>query len=550
MTGGKNKTNGGIAAANKAAYAVDGLVVWPEFEDGEAGSDFNDLHALRGLDAVKNTILAALSPPRARLDAGGDATGDFSSPAPEDAPASVAIPTGVINSEIIEPASSRIEDFYNLFIYERRPDPNWIINPDSPYVKPPKFVKCEKNVETFLTKYAPLANIFKLDIFSGRLMVTRCPPWENQSTFVIREKKESDVSEVLTRLNSNQFFPSRGMVEKMIETIAEKYTIDPPVMLFNSLKWDGVARLESFCGSYLGATSQDGYYLSCVGKWWIISAVARQYRPGCQVDYMPVFEGLMGIRKSSMMRELNTFGDQCFFLEDINFAQLDRVDTVAKLQGKLMVEFADLARFNTSNIEQIRAWITRRTDEGRLAYRRDTTPFKRRFVMAATANRANYLSELDGERRMWPVICGDSVDIEAIKRDREQLWAEAVHRYKAGEKWWPERNDKFWELATREQIKRVDSHPYDDIVSDALATRRTPITFTELMKLIDLPPSVLTNAGTAAILRGSLKKAGWEKRDYDRATKAKHVYVPAGWGMNENAIDGHAEVVEETEIPF
>lgn len=59
--------NPGLTKAREAAKAVGGLVAVPPFSHGEPGkpTDFNDLHKLRGADAVRQVIEAALNPPAA-----------------------------------------------------------------------------------------------------------------------------------------------------------------------------------------------------------------------------------------------------------------------------------------------------------------------------------------------------------------------------------------------------------------------------------------------------------------------------------------------------
>jgi predicted P-loop ATPase len=44
--------------------------------------------------------------------------------------------------------------------------------------------------------------------------------------------------------------------------------------------------------------------------------------------------------------------------------------------------------------------------------------------------------DVTGNRRVWPVSLAKEVDVEAILRDRDQLWAEAVHLYDRCFKWW------------------------------------------------------------------------------------------------------------------
>jgi len=64
----------------------------------------------------------------------------------------------------------------------------------------------------------------------------------------------------------------------------------------------------------------------------------------------------------------------------------------------------------------------------------------RKCVFAGTVNppAGGYLKDPTGARRIWPVACHGVIDLEALERDRSQLWAEAVARFNAGAKWWLE----------------------------------------------------------------------------------------------------------------
>ena len=112
--------------------------------------------------------------------------------------------------------------------------------------------------------------------------------------------------------------------------------------------------------------------------------------------------------------------------------------------------------------EKIKAIITTQVDTVRLSYARVTSQFPRRSILVATINPGDngYLSDMTGNRRYWPVVVSN-IDIDGIRADRDQLWAEAVARYKAHEPWWLEDQDMV-HVAQQEAAERVEVHPWDE----------------------------------------------------------------------------------------
>jgi predicted P-loop ATPase len=83
-------------------------------------------------------------------------------------------------------------------------------------------------------------------------------------------------------------------------------------------------------------------------------------------------------------------------------------------------------------------------------------------VFAGTTNKDAYFSDETGNRRFWPVACGP-LNLDGIRADRDQLWAEAVHLYLQGERWHIDDAD-IAEEAERQQQERYEGDAWDEIV--------------------------------------------------------------------------------------
>ena len=197
--------------------------------------------------------------------------------------------------------------------------------------------------------------------------------------------------------------------------------------------------------------------MRAVAARWLISAVARIQRPGCQADSVLLLEGPQGIGKSTALRVLAS--DE-WFADHIS--DLGSKDSRLELHGKLVLELAELDKIRRSKIERVKAFITSRTDHFRPPYGRRAETVPRSCVFAASVNDETPLTDETGNRRFWPVRCG-AINIEKLAELRDQLWAEAYQRYRDGTPWWldsAELND----AATAEQAKRYDPGVWDDVI--------------------------------------------------------------------------------------
>jgi predicted P-loop ATPase len=147
-----------------------------------------------------------------------------------------------------------------------------------------------------------------------------------------------------------------------------------------------------------------------------------------------------------------------------HIADLGSKDSRIELAGKWIIEISELAATRRAETEKVKAFLTARADHYRPPYGRRAVNIPRQNVFAASTNDEQPFVDSTGNRRYWPVRCGE-IDVEAIHRDRDQIWAEAYLHFKAGKPWWletPELNG----LAREEQEERYEDGVWDNLILD------------------------------------------------------------------------------------
>lgn len=261
-------------------------------------------------------------------------------------------------------------------------------------------------------------------------------------------------------LQHQGIYVSPDVAGQAAQTVAMERRFHPVRDYLARLTWDGVARIDDWLTLYLGVEPNE--YTRAVGARWLISAVARIYKPGVKADHCLILEGQQGALKSTALAALA----EPWFTDEIS--DLGTKDASLQTRGVWLIEMAELDAMRRSDLAKVKAFISRSTDRFRPPYGKRLIESPRQCVFAATTNQDAYLQDETGGRRFWPVRCG-AIHIEELRRDRDQLWAEAVVRFKRGDRWWldsPELNA----AAAEEQEDRFEGDPWDPIIRQWIAS--------------------------------------------------------------------------------
>lgn len=227
------------------------------------------------------------------------------------------------------------------------------------------------------------------------------------------------------------FSPGREEVEAAIAMAAEKRPFHPIQNYLRSVDWDGEPRLSSMAHDFL---SNDGELEAEVVRKWMISAVARALNPGCKVDTALMLYGEQGFFKSTFFAVL---GGAWHADSPIDIANKD---SFQQIHAAWLYEFAELENVVHGRAEsRLKAWLTSTHDMYRAPYARSVVRKARSVVICGTTNRKQFLTDDTGSRRFWIVPVAAPVPRDLLAQMRDQLWAEAVCAYEAGEPWWLER---------------------------------------------------------------------------------------------------------------
>ena len=256
------------------------------------------------------------------------------------------------------------------------------------------------------------------------------------------------------------FDPGKQHIFDALTAWSFDHMFDPVRDYVDSVRWDGVPRLDKWVAVYCG--SQDTELNRAMGRKMLIAAVRRVRKPGCKFDYIIVFEAPQGTGKSTLLKILA--GDENF--SDAEIVGLDKREQQEAVQGIWIYEIGELEGLSRSEVSKVKLFASKTVDSARPAYNRSRVDRPRRCIFVATTNDDKYLRDTTGNRRFWPIKV-PKIDLAAIARDRDQLWAEAALAEATGESLViPER---LWPEATARQLARMEIDPWEEVLGGWLA---------------------------------------------------------------------------------
>lgn len=369
----------------------------------------------------------------------------------------------------------------------------------------------ERNVLIALRHAPELAGLMRYNAMALDVEIIRSPPWRKLEDG--NHWTETDDTHLIAWLQSCEIkIRNRGAVADCVAVVAQEAAYHPVRDYLGSLRWDGGARLRIWLAEYMNASGNPEYQAT-IGMRFLVSAVARILRPGCQADHVIVFEGGQGTGKTSAARVLAVRPE--WFAGDL--PDIQTKDAPLQLIGRWIIEIAELKAVRNSEVERTKSFITQTVDTFRPPYGRRTAQFPRQCVFIATTNESEYLRDRTGNRRYWPVKC-NRIDLTALERDRDQLWAEAVHEFQQGTQWHLTNEEAA--LATKQQSERMYVTELEQDVATFLerekSAGKTEITVRDVLVYgLSLDPNASTYATTArqlgAAVADAMERSGWHK---------------------------------------
>ncbi|MDT8287407.1 MAG: VapE family protein [Elusimicrobiales bacterium] len=337
---------------------------------------------------------------------------------------------------------------------------SWVLD------KNQKPVRCFFNLLNFFK--APEGGLFKVfgyNEFTANVEFTNPAPWHKGRMPRFTTITDHDLKLLKAFLvNRYAYEVKLGDLDEAISVTADQNRFHPVREYLLGLKWDGVERLDHWLTKY--GHAKDTPYTRAAARKMICAAVARVFKPGCKFDHMLVLEGGQGIGKTQLCKLLGGewYGD--LVVDPHN------KDTIASMQGKWVIEMSEMEVTRRTEMNALKAFISREIDKTRLAYGRNSQEYPRQCVFIGSINPKadrTYLEDTTGNRRFWPIELRGKVDLKGMREVRNQIYAEAVAALRAGETLYFD-NDAVNEEARAEVAERHATHPWAERVSAWLGT--------------------------------------------------------------------------------
>lgn len=371
-----------------------------------------------------------------------------------------------------------------------------------------------------------LPGLLKYNLFTDDIEFTESPPWyppdktlvpwtDNDSVFVkhlFAEKQKYDIN-------------VQGIQEGAL-IVANKQQYHPLKDYLNNLVWDRKERINNWLHTYTGV--KNDLYSQTIGVKTLLGAVARIFEPGCKFDTVLILEGDQGIGKSRLIEAMGKdwYGD--LHLDPHN------KDTVATMRNKWIIEISEMTCIKRSDINAMRSFLSRATDRHRLSHRRNAEDYPRQCIFIGTINpdAIGYLTDPTGNRRFWPVAIpeGFKIKVDRMIKDVDQIWAEAVYKYRHEAVELFLSDEKIVTMAKKEAEKRRPVDDWQELIRkwlnkpDVEGKYRNHVTSMQIWTdCLDGVPRNITKVDQIRIT-GIMQELKWKKGSFTNNGTAKFGY--------------------------
>ncbi len=331
-----------------------------------------------------------------------------------------------------------------------------------------KPIVSDANMLLFFRNHPAWQGVFGYNERRNRSVYLRRPP-------LSREVRPGDIELSRDKSEMALWFQHKGQMAGRFNTkdlldaingVAHDRAFDPLKDQILQLRgtWDGVRRLEHAAQHVMGAP--DTAWTRTVFPLWMKSLVMRITQPGCKVDTMLILEGLTGYKKSTFFEAL--LPDPMYFSDSLKRVSHD-VEAVRLVHsGPAIFEIGELSALRKTDVEDVKAFLSSRKDDLRPLYETFRVAL-RRCVFVGTTNQDRYLRDETGNRRFWPVLVTQRIDVDLVVRDRLMWFAEALARLEQGEAWWLSQEEE--KLASAEQETRMEDDIWEERIIQWLSAR-------------------------------------------------------------------------------
>ena len=289
------------------------------------------------------------------------------------------------------------------------------------------------------SQHEPIASsAFNVEIALQEMGVTVSYDVNTQTLSIDGENHhvEKKVAEMLLLCSTKLGWdPNPATFNRTLTAVAQRH--DPLREFVEGLPaWDGVQRgLDTYLT--LEGAHEDLHAVQL--RHWFAAMIGRIMRPGAKWDACLVLYGPGGIGKDLWLESLCPA-----HVISKTPSIADSWQRIYSVRGKCLAVFSEGEGLLDQRLTLQKAYLENATDVYALKYQSETA-YPRRHVCAVTTNRPDVLRDTTGNRRYF-VLPVSEVDREALARDRDQLWAQAVAeglwRTDEGlalpERWWDE----------------------------------------------------------------------------------------------------------------